>query len=166
MRLKRIFSLLLVVAAATAAIWAGPAWAAREQAAGATVETAATAEPGEPFAYFSFLTDPHYDAIERGSLWVVLLVAFAGLVYAGMLVGQVLGADQGTEKMRAVAEGDPIGGERLPRPPVPGGDSAGRLDRGILYFGWRRRERARFGSAGSRRSSSGRRSPGSSATSA
>ena len=38
-----------------------------------------------------------------GALWVVLLVAVAGLVYAGMLVGQVLGADQGTEKMRTVA---------------------------------------------------------------
>ena len=33
----------------------------------------------------------------------MLLVAVAGLVYAGMLVGQVLGADQGTEKMRTVA---------------------------------------------------------------
>ncbi|GAC1470502.1 MAG: hypothetical protein NVSMB9_15670 [Isosphaeraceae bacterium] len=58
---------------------------------------------GETFKYFGFLNDPHYDAIERGSLWVVLLVAVAGLVYAGMLVGQVLGADQGTEKMRTVA---------------------------------------------------------------
>ena len=41
--------------------------------------------------------------MEKGALWVVLLVAVAGLVYAGMLVGQVLGADQGTEKMRTVA---------------------------------------------------------------
>ncbi len=37
-------------------------------------------------------------------LWVVLGVAVAGLLYASMLVGQVLGADQGTEKMRSVAK--------------------------------------------------------------
>ena len=33
-----------------------------------------------------------------------MLIAVAGLGYAGMLVGQVLGADQGTEKMREVAD--------------------------------------------------------------
>jgi K(+)-stimulated pyrophosphate-energized sodium pump len=58
--------------------------------------------PAESFQYFGFLHDPHYNAVERGALWVVLLVAVAGLVYAGMLVGQVLGADQGTEKMRTI----------------------------------------------------------------
>jgi K(+)-stimulated pyrophosphate-energized sodium pump len=58
---------------------------------------------GEGFRYFSFLSDPHYDWKERGALWVVLLIAVAGLIYAMMLVGQVIGADQGTEKMRTVA---------------------------------------------------------------
>ena len=41
--------------------------------------------------------------MEKVALWIVLGVAIAGLVYAGMLVGQVVGADQGTEKMRTVA---------------------------------------------------------------
>ncbi|AGA27441.1 proton/sodium-translocating pyrophosphatase [Singulisphaera acidiphila] len=56
------------------------------------------------FQYFAFRNDPHYDSVERGALWVVLGVAVAGLLYAAMLVGQVLGADQGTEKMRSVAK--------------------------------------------------------------
>ena len=60
-------------------------------------------EAGEGFQYFAFMKDPHYNMVEQGALWVVLLVAVAGLLYAGMLVGQVLGADQGTEKMRTVA---------------------------------------------------------------
>ncbi len=59
---------------------------------------------GESFKFFSFLTDAHYNRVEQISLWVVLGVAVAGLLYAAMLVGQVLGADQGTEKMRTVAK--------------------------------------------------------------
>ena len=39
---------------------------------------------------------PNLGTLERSALWVVLLVAFAGLIYAGMLVGQVLGADRST----------------------------------------------------------------------
>ena len=58
---------------------------------------------GPSFQYFAFLKDVHYSMVERGALWLILVVAVAGLVYAGMLVGQVLGADQGTEKMRTVA---------------------------------------------------------------
>jgi len=41
---------------------------------------------------------------ERVALILTLLVAVAGLAYAGMLVGQVMGADQGTAKMREVAD--------------------------------------------------------------
>jgi K(+)-stimulated pyrophosphate-energized sodium pump len=52
--------------------------------------------------YFTFWSDPQYSGVERWSLVVVLGIAVAGLLYAAMLVGQVLGADQGTEKMRAV----------------------------------------------------------------
>ena len=85
-------------------MWAGPRWAAAEQAAKATPPVETVASEGGAFSYFSFMTDPHYDGLERGSLWVVLLVAVAGLIYAALLVGQVLGADQGTEKMRKVAD--------------------------------------------------------------
>ena len=71
-------------------------------------EPAATAAVSD-FQYFAFLSDSNYDSVERVSLWVVLLIAVAGLVYAGMLVGQVVGADQGTEKMREVAAAIRIG---------------------------------------------------------
>ncbi|MEK6676026.1 MAG: sodium-translocating pyrophosphatase [Planctomycetota bacterium] len=59
---------------------------------------------GHSFQYFEFLTNPIYSAGERTALWVVLFVALAALVYAWMLVGQVRGADQGTPKMREVAD--------------------------------------------------------------
>src|SRR5271165_5525768 len=49
------------------------------------------------FKFFAFLNDPAYTLVEQISLWVVLLIAVAGLVYAGGLVGQVYGADEGTE---------------------------------------------------------------------
>ncbi len=42
--------------------------------------------------------------MRRSRSILTLVVALGGLLYAGMLVGQVLGADQGTEKMRAVAK--------------------------------------------------------------
>ena len=59
---------------------------------------------GGAFQWFPFLHSSQYDVYERFALWAVLGIAFAGLIYAGMLVGQVLGADRGTEKMRAVAD--------------------------------------------------------------
>ena len=57
----------------------------------------------ERLQVLSFLNDDHYNNVERGALFVVLLIAVAGLAYAGMLVGQVVGADQGTPKMQQVA---------------------------------------------------------------
>jgi K(+)-stimulated pyrophosphate-energized sodium pump len=55
-----------------------------------------------PFQWFAFLSDPAYDLPEQIALWMVLLVAIAGLLYAGWLVGQVIGADEGTPRMREV----------------------------------------------------------------
>ena len=54
------------------------------------------------FHFFSFLSDPAYDIYEQVALWLVLGVALAGLLYAGLLVGQVIGADEGTPRMREV----------------------------------------------------------------
>jgi K(+)-stimulated pyrophosphate-energized sodium pump len=69
-------------------------------------ETAAAATPPagseSKFELFSLWNDPHYYGFERWGLAVVLLVAVAGILYAGALVGQVLGADQGTEKMKTI----------------------------------------------------------------
>src|SRR5262245_9414543 len=72
-----------------------------EAAAPAATATAGPAVANE-FRYFSFMTDSAYGVGEKVALVVTLLIAVAGLVYAGMLVGQVLGAGQGTEKMRGV----------------------------------------------------------------
>ena len=57
----------------------------------------------EQFQFFAFMTSSHYASYERVALWCVLGVAFAGLGYALMLVGQVKNADTGTEKMQKVA---------------------------------------------------------------
>ena len=54
------------------------------------------------FHFFGFTTDPAYGIWEKISLWVVLAIAIAGLVYALGLVNQVVGADEGTERMREV----------------------------------------------------------------
>ncbi|MBI1883666.1 MAG: sodium-translocating pyrophosphatase [Chlamydiae bacterium] len=50
------------------------------------------------------MTNPHYTSVERVLLWSILGVAISGLLYALMLVGQVLRAERGTEKMIQVAK--------------------------------------------------------------
>jgi K(+)-stimulated pyrophosphate-energized sodium pump len=85
--------------------WAQDAPDAPPPPAGATAAEAGAAAPEAAhgaFRYFSFMNDPAYPLYERVALWIVLAVAIAGLVYAGGLVGQVLGADQGTERMRTI----------------------------------------------------------------
>jgi K(+)-stimulated pyrophosphate-energized sodium pump len=63
-----------------------------------------SAEPELTLKFFEPFSSASYDLWERLALGATLLVAIAGLIYAGMLVGQVLGADQGTKKMREVAD--------------------------------------------------------------
>jgi K(+)-stimulated pyrophosphate-energized sodium pump len=58
--------------------------------------------PEKEFHYFGFMTDRAYGSMEQIALWVVLGIAIAGLVYALGLVNQVVGADEGTERMREV----------------------------------------------------------------
>jgi len=77
-----------------------PAPAAQPAAAPAVV--AAPAVEGHEVELFEPLTK--YATGEKVGLILTLLIAVAGLAYAGMLVGQVLGADQGTPKMREVAD--------------------------------------------------------------
>ncbi len=84
--------------AALAALLVGPALASAADPA-----APAAAASAEPIRYFSFWNDAAYQGFERWGLVVVLVVAVAGLLYAAALVGQVLGADQGTEKMKGVA---------------------------------------------------------------
>jgi K(+)-stimulated pyrophosphate-energized sodium pump len=96
------------------ALLAAPGWlAAQDQAkkeaapASAPAAAPATATPAAPaeakeFKLFGFWNDEAYGTWEKISLVVVLGIALAGLLYALWLVGQVIGADQGTERMREV----------------------------------------------------------------
>jgi K(+)-stimulated pyrophosphate-energized sodium pump len=88
-------------AEAKAATPAPPPAAAAAPVLQAAPPTTTAAEAGE-FHYFSFMTDPAYTLIEQVALWLVLGIAIAGLGYAGWLVGQVIGADEGTARMREV----------------------------------------------------------------
>lgn len=68
------------------------------------VKSNASAEGQEPFKWFEPLTNTaKYNEMERYSLFAVLGVAVAGLIYAGMLVGQVIKADKGTQHMQEIA---------------------------------------------------------------
>src|SRR5262245_36929350 len=81
---------------------ATPSLSLAQQADGAEAPVAATTEASHSLNLFAPLTSYHFG--ERIALIATLLIAIAGLGYAGMLVGQVLGADQGTQKMRDVAD--------------------------------------------------------------
>src|ERR1035437_9636791 len=71
--------------------------------AGVAVATT-TAEPAKAvFHYFAFMSLDRCSSAERISLWVVLGVAICGLLYALLLMRQVLAADKGTERMQAIA---------------------------------------------------------------
>ncbi len=69
----------------------------------APTPAATDSHAAKKFEYFSFLSDPHFSSIERILLFVVLGVAFAGLAYAWMLMGQINAADKGTLKMQQIA---------------------------------------------------------------
>ena len=66
---------------------------------------ASAAGPGEAarFVPFSLFTDPKYSSIEIACLFAVLAIAVAGLLYAALLVRQVMRADRGTPKMQEIA---------------------------------------------------------------
>src|SRR4051794_6610921 len=91
---------LLYIAAAAVTLCL-PSLAMAQGAAPAAPPAEASAVE-KPLELFAPLTE--YALPERIGLILTLLIAVAGLGYAGMLVGQVVGADQGTAKMRDVAD--------------------------------------------------------------
>jgi K(+)-stimulated pyrophosphate-energized sodium pump len=69
-----------------------------------TSEPAAGAPAAEHhFKFFALFSDPAYTQIEIIALLAVLVIAIAGLLYAWMLVGQVMRADRGTPRMQEIA---------------------------------------------------------------
>ena len=65
--------------------------------------TGSAGHAADHFAMFSLFSDPNYSVMEKSALLLVLLIAIAGLLYALMLVKQVMRADTGTKKMQEVA---------------------------------------------------------------
>lgn len=62
-------------------------------------------DSGAPtFHYFGFINDPHFTTVERVALFVALGVSLLALLYALMLVSQVVRADKGTRKMQQIAD--------------------------------------------------------------
>ncbi len=68
-----------------------------------TTKAATTVTESQHFAPFSLFSDPKYSSMEIISLFSVLGIAVAGLLYALLLVRQVYGADSGTDKMKEIA---------------------------------------------------------------
>ena len=75
-----------------------------DPSASASATTAVGGHGGEAFKAFSLFSDPAFTDMERNALIAVLIVAIAGLVYAGLLVKQVYKADCGTKKMQEIAD--------------------------------------------------------------
>ena len=101
----------IFVAAALCGLTLIAAQLARAQDKVAELSGAVTAHLAKEFHFFAFMTSSDYSQMEKYALWAVLGVAFAGLGYALMLVGQVKNADQGTPKMQKVAAAIRAGAE-------------------------------------------------------
>ncbi len=117
----RKFLMLVGITCITVALFNLPDWMghhgvfgeeAVEAPAAAAAEKAPAAHAPEAFKYFSFLDDtpdpvtgkPKFSSGERVALFVTLLIAVAGLLYALMLMRQVKAADNGTPKMQQIAD--------------------------------------------------------------
>ena len=98
---------VLSYVAIASAFLAAPSWLLAQQAKPETpapADVPVAAAPAAESALVLFAPLTQYALPERIGLILTLVIAFSGLVYAGMLVGQVLGADQGTQRMRDVAD--------------------------------------------------------------
>ena len=99
LRTVREWSGTPVVASLLLLLLAGGAFAALDAPG-----TAAAAPAGEGFRYFAFMTSDKFSSAERFALWGALCVALLGLAYAAMLMRQILAADRGTPRMKAIAD--------------------------------------------------------------
>jgi K(+)-stimulated pyrophosphate-energized sodium pump len=98
---------VLSYVAIASAFLAAPSWLLAQQAKPETpapADVPAAAAPAAESALVLFAPLTQYALPERIGLILTLVIACSGLVYAGLLVGQVLGADQGTQRMRDVAD--------------------------------------------------------------
>ena len=92
-KVRRYYLLFMMFVFAAGFIWSP----------GTTQTTSQVVEEAKHFVPFSLFSDPKYLPIEIFALLTVLVIAIAGLLYALMLVKQVLKADSGTKKMQDIA---------------------------------------------------------------
>jgi K(+)-stimulated pyrophosphate-energized sodium pump len=104
---KTVFLLVLAALFAAGYFWR-PGSTASAQTNSVMKAAAPTVEPAAVFKPFGLFFDPvislKYTTMERTSLIAVLLIAILGLLYAGMLAGQVKRADAGTKRMQEIAD--------------------------------------------------------------
>ena len=114
-RLKSSLLISWALLGAVAVLWAG-GWIGAAEPAGTADKSEVTApetstansvkapvEEGGFKPFGPFVDTDKYPLVEQAALVIVLLIAIAGLVYAGMLVKQVTAADQGTARMQEIA---------------------------------------------------------------
>ena len=88
-----------------AGVYGAPQGMLAQHTTPAVAAPAPGAAPAEHnFQYFSFMRSDRFKDYERYALWIVLGIAVMALLYALMLVGQVKRADQGTARMREIAD--------------------------------------------------------------
>ncbi len=90
---KRYYLLFMMIAFAAGFVWLP----------GSSDASSQVVEEAKKFVPFSLFTDPKYSPIEVIALFVVLAIAISGLLYALLLVKQVMKADSGTKKMQEIA---------------------------------------------------------------
>jgi len=77
---------------------------AQESAPAVAGAVAEAAHGPKAFHYFSFMSDAQFSTGERVALFASLGVSILALLYAAFLVKQVVNADQGTAKMKEIAD--------------------------------------------------------------
>ncbi len=95
-RVRRNYFIALMLLFGTLYVW-NPSFGQVHQQTGEVVSSE------QHFVPFSLFSDPNFNPMERASLITVFCIAIAGLLYAGLLVKQVLSADKGTAKMQEIA---------------------------------------------------------------
>src|SRR3954451_22432829 len=107
-KIKTLYLVVLALFFAGAYIW--PTFAQQQPPAPAPTGTTTAQPAAEPmnnessFHYFAPLSaNSNFSPGEKAALWGSAIVALLALAYAGMLVKQVVNADQGTPKMQAIA---------------------------------------------------------------
>ncbi|MDP4176026.1 MAG: sodium-translocating pyrophosphatase [Bacteroidota bacterium] len=95
---RRNYLFVLMILFALGYVWR-PGFTQTQSTASGISATAET----KSFVPFALFSDPKYTQLELVCLLAVLVIAISGLIYALLLVKQVMGANTGTKKMQEIA---------------------------------------------------------------